>query len=86
MKPRMTARLIEAAEMPIRAEEALLNHVFGILFVAGHSEYQPEGIPAVPLHERAKRVVVALAGSGQDGRCFARSHLTSLRRPGGMTG
>jgi len=65
---------LEAAELSIRAKKTLLNHVFGILFISRHPEGQPEHSPAVPLYERAKRVAVTLAGTGQDSCSFGRVH------------
>src|SRR5256885_1095695 len=62
---------LEPAELSIRAEKAFLDHIFGILLIAGHPERQPENTPAVPLDERAKRLAVALAGTGQDGCSLA---------------
>ena len=52
--------------------------ILGILFVSRHPERQPEDAAAVPLDERAERLAVALAGTGQDGCCLGRVHLPSL--------
>ena len=39
---------------------------------------QPEDAPAVPFDQRSKRLVVALAGTGQDGCRLGRVHLIHL--------
>ena len=79
IEPRAEIRArLEAAELSIRAKEAFLDHIFGILLIASHPERQPEHTPAVPLDEGAKRIVVALAGTGQDGCSFGRVHLPRL--------
>jgi hypothetical protein len=72
---------LESSELPVSADEAFLNHVFGVLLVAGHSERQPVRITTVAFHERAKRVAVALAGSSQGGCRFAGVHLLLRRQP-----
>src|SRR6185295_13285206 len=69
---------LEASELPIRAKKAFLDHIFRILFVAGHPVGQPEDTPAVPLDERSERLAVTLAGTIQDGCCFGRVHLPRL--------
>ena len=69
---------LEPPQLPIGAKKAFLDHIFRILFVAGHPVGQPEDTPAVPLDERSERLAVALAGTGQDGCCFGRVHLSRL--------
>ena len=69
---------LEAAKVAVRLDEAFLDDVFGVLFVAGHPERQPERGAAVALHELAEGLAVALAGAGKDGRYFARGHLDGL--------
>ena len=69
---------LEPAQLLDTREESFLHHIFGILLVPGHPERQPKDAPAVALDERAKRVAVTLAGTGQDGCCFGRVHLIHL--------
>ena len=76
-RPEVRARL-EPVELTIRFEKALLDHIFGILLIPGHPEGQPEHTPAVPFDEGAKRLTVALAGTGQDGCRLGRVHLIHL--------
>ena len=64
----------EASELPIRAHEGFLNHVFGVLGPAGHPVGQPEDVPAVPLDEDAKSLLVAAPRPGDRGR-IVRGHL-----------
>jgi len=65
---------LEPAQLFVRPQKTLLDHVFGILFVARHPIRESKHAAAVALYERAKRFVVALAGSGQDGCRLRRVH------------
>ena len=68
----------EASELLVGANERFLNNILSILFVACHPKCEPKDASAVTLHERTKRIAVALAGTGQDGCCFGGVHLNSL--------
>src|SRR2546425_611269 len=79
VQPRAEVRpRLEPSQLPIRPKEALLNHIFRILLVADHPERQPKHAPAVLFHQDAEGLAVALAGTSQDGCCFARVHLIHL--------
>jgi hypothetical protein len=54
-------------ELPVGPKKCILHHVFRILLVAGHPERESKRTAAVPLDERAERLAVALARTGQDG-------------------
>jgi hypothetical protein len=58
----------EASQLPIRPEKAFLHHILGILLVAGHPKGQLKRTPAVPLHQDAESLAVALLSAGED-RC-----------------
>ena len=65
---------LEAAELAVGPDEAFLHHVFGILFVAGHSIGQLKRPSAVPLDQRPERLAVALPGAGEYGGDLCRVH------------
>src|SRR4051812_35745430 len=71
----------EAAQVPIRLEQALLNDVFGILLMAGHSLGEAEGAEDVALVEHAKGFAVSFAGATEDARDVAGGHLERLDEP-----
>ena len=51
--------LVEAGELFVRPQEAVLHYILRVLLVARHTICQPEQRTAVALHEHPKRVVVA---------------------------
>ena len=82
IEPRAEVRAcLEAAQVAVRLDQTVLNDVFGVLFVAGHPECQPERGPAMALDELAKGLAVALPGAGENGRNVARGHLVELDGP-----
>src|SRR5207247_9550500 len=62
----------------VSQQYAFLKHISAGLRLAGHPEGEPEQTPAVPLHERAKRLAVALPGASQDGWGLRGVHPTPL--------
>ena len=71
---------LESPQLRVRPEERLLDHVLGVLLVAGDAVRHAEDGTAVPLDERPKRLAIAGPGLGQDeGR---RRPLVDLRREG----
>ena len=69
---------LEAAQLAVGPQKTLLHDILGILLVARHPEGQLKRTPAVPLHEGAESLAVALLSAGQDGCCVARVHPNSL--------
>ena len=60
MQPRSEVRaLFEPMNLPIRAEERLLHHIVGIVFVCGHPIRQSKDGLAVTLDQQPERVRVA---------------------------
>ena len=47
------------SELLVRAQESLLNYLFGILTIPSHAISQAENIVAVPLDENAKGIPIA---------------------------
>ena len=69
---------LEPAELAVRPEKAFLHDILCILLVARHPECELKRTPAVPLHQDAEGLAVALLSAGQDGCCVARVHPNSL--------
>ena len=67
---------LESAELRVRLEPGVLNHVLCILGVPRQPVDDAEQIAAVPLDERTKGLSVAVSGPG-DGRVVALVHLRS---------
>ena len=57
---------LEPGQLPVGPQEAVLDHVLGVVLVAGHAVGQPEGAPAVAFDQGAEGLAVALPGPGQD--------------------
>ena len=52
---------VEAIDLLPGAQEGLLHHVLGVLFIASHTKSETEDGPAVALHKHTKGLSVALA-------------------------
>src|SRR5262245_726489 len=71
---------LKSAELAVGAQKALLDNIFGILFVSHHPEGELEHPPAVLLDERPEGLLVSLTRSYERGRPIAGVHLSHLRR------
>jgi len=68
VQPRAEVRArLEAAQLPVRLEECLLDHVLGVLGIAGHPMGQPVDRPAVAIDQASEGLAVAAAGEGDGG-------------------
>ncbi len=56
--------LVEAGELLVRPQEAVLHDILRVLLVASHTICQPEQRTAVALHEHPKRVGIARSRPG----------------------
>jgi imidazolonepropionase-like amidohydrolase len=69
---------LEASELAIGPDEAFLDDVFRVLFVAGHPVGELKGPPAMAFNEDLKRLAVSLSGPRKHGRDFGPVHSDSL--------
>ena len=65
---------LEASELAVGADKALLHHVFRVLLVAGHPEGELERATAVALDEGPEGLAVPLPGPRKHGGDFGRVH------------
>src|ERR1039457_6626978 len=55
------------AQLFVRSQKSLLDDIFGVLFIPGHPEGQPEYTPAMAFDEDTKRVAIARLRSNDCG-------------------